>query len=273
MVPIIEVQNATVYRGQTRVFDNLSLTVPVGQHTAILGPNGAGKSTFLRLITREVYPVARNGGTVRLFGQERWNVWTLRRRLGIVSHEIQRGYPDTAKGLEVVLSGFYWSIGTWPHQNFDEQQRRRAQELMALFGVEALADVPFGEMSAGEQRRCLLARALVHDPDVLILDEPTNGLDLAARFAFLDLIRRLIAEGKTVVLVTHRVEEIVPEITHVVLLKAGRVLAAGSKTETLTDEMLSTLFDVPLTVVEANGYYQVVPRHEAFGGKRGGTGA
>ncbi len=261
METLIEVRHVTVYRGHVKVFDDLTLVVPAGQPTAILGPNGAGKSTFLKLITREIYPAVRPGSTVRLFGRERWNVWALRRRLGIVSHELQRAYPDRVLGLDVVLSGFYWSAGTWPHQAFDEGQRRRAWELMRLFGVEALAKVPFGQMSAGEQRRCLLARALVHDPEVLILDEPTNGLDLAARFAFLDLVRGLIAHGKTVIFVTHRVDEIVPEVAHVVLLKAGRVLAAGPKVEMLTDERLSTLFDVPLTVVQANGYYQVVPRH------------
>ncbi len=270
MEPLIELHQVTVYRGQTKVFDDLTLVVPSGQQTAILGPNGAGKSTFLKLITREIYPAVRPGSTVRLLGRERWNVWALRRHLGIISHELQRAYPDHVLGLDVVLSGFYWSTGTWPHQVFDEAQRQRAWELMALFGVEALARVPFGQMSAGEQRRCLLARALVHDPDVLILDEPTNGLDLAARFAFLEMVRRLIVQGKTVIFVTHRVDEIVPEVAHVVLLKDGRVLAAGSKAEMLTDERLSALFDVPLTVLQANGYYQVVPRGAALSHLAGG---
>ncbi len=259
MPPIVEMQRVTVYRGETRALDEVSLVVPEGRHTAILGPNGAGKSTFLKVLTREVYPLAQEGSHVRLFGQERWNVWDLRTRLGIVSHELQRAYPDTARGLDVVLSGFYWSIGTWPHQRFTPDQIARGREVMALFGIEHLADVPFGHMSAGEQRRCLLARALIHDPSVLILDEPTNGLDLAARFRFLALLRDLVRRGKTLLLVTHRVEEILPEVEHVILLKAGRVLAAGNKADVLTADLLSRLFEVPLTVVHVNGYYQVLP--------------
>ncbi len=263
MNPIVELRQVTAYRGETKALEEVSLTVRAGEHLVILGPNGAGKSTLLKLITRELYPAVRPESRVRLFGQERHNVWSLRRRLGIVSHELQRQYRDSVTGLDVVLSGFFWSTGTWPHQAFTPAQHEHAYQLLARFGVGALASVPFGHMSAGEQRRCLLARALVHDPAVLILDEPTNGLDVAARFAFLGLVRELMAEGKTVLLVTHRLDEVVPEIERVVLLKEGRILADGPKAEMLTDRWLTRLYGVPITVVEANGYYQVVPAGEA----------
>jgi len=259
METILEIKNAVVYRGQTKVFDGLSLEIPLGCHTAILGPNGAGKSTLLKLVTREVYPVQRDGSYVRVFGQERWNVWELRTRLGIVSHELHRGYRGHVCGMEVVLSGFYSSIGTWHHQRFRPEQIRRAVELMEMLGIVALRDTPFAEMSAGEQRRFLLARALVHDPEALILDEPMSGLDLKACFQYLDLMRRLMREGKTVILVTHRIHEIPPEVARVVLLKDGRVLADGAKTQTLTSENLSRLFDVSVELVHLNGFYQVVP--------------
>lgn len=259
MAPIVEMQQVSVRRGDTEVLQDIDLTIPQGQHTAILGPNGAGKTTLLRLITREIYPLHRPESRLRLFGHERWNVWDLRSRFGVVSHELHRVYSDHSRGLDVVLSGFYWSIGTWPHQAFRPEHHQRAREVMRWFAIEALAEKRFGEMSTGEQRRCLLARALVHDPDVLILDEPTNGLDLAGRFEFLNLIRRLARQGKTVLLVTHRVDEVVPEISYVVLLKEGRVLAAGEKEKVLTAPLLSELFDVPLTVVQANGYFQVLP--------------
>ncbi len=259
MPPVIDIRNATVYRGRTKVFDNLTLTIPEGQHTAILGPNGAGKTTFLRLLTREVYPVRRDGAYVRLFGLETWNVWDLRARLGLISHELHHAYPAHARGLDVVLSGFYASAGVWPHQTFTAAQVARARDLMATFEVAHLADTPLGQMSAGEQRRVLLARALVHDPDVLILDEPTNGLDLKARFRYIALVRRLIAAGKTIILVTHRIDDIPPEIERVILLKAGRVLADGPKSDVLTSAHLSRLFEIPLRVVQWNGFYQVVP--------------
>ncbi len=262
MAAIIDIHNATVYRGHTKVFDNLNLTIPAGQHTAILGPNGAGKTTFLKLLAREVYPVQRDGAYVRLFGLERWNVWDLRARLGLVSHELHHAYPDHVRGIDVILSGFYTSIGVWPHQEYTPAQIARAESLMEMFGIRDLARIPFGHMSAGQQRRFLLARALVHDPDVLVLDEPTNGLDLKARFQYIALIRRLLAQSKTLILVTHRIEEIPPEVQRVILLKAGRVLADGPKAHVLTSVHLSRLFEIPLSVVQWNGFYQVVPGAE-----------
>ena len=259
MERILEIKNATVYRGQRKVFDALSLEIPLGCHTVILGPNGAGKSTLLKLLTRELYPVRRDGSYVRVFGREHWNVWDLRMRLGIVSHELHHRYLGHVRGMDVVLSGFYASIGTWPRQRFHAEQIERAEQLMAMLGVAALGDTPFAEMSAGEQRRFLLARALVHDPEALILDEPMSGLDLRACFQYLDLVRRLMREGKTVILVTHRIHEIPPEVSRVVLLKEGRVLADGAKDRVLTSENLSRLFDIPLELVQRNGFYQVLP--------------
>ncbi len=268
MIPIIDIRNATVYRGPTRVFDNLTLSIPEGEHTAILGPNGAGKTTFLKLLTREVYPVQKDGAHVRLFGLERWNVWDLRARLGLVSHELHHAYPDHVRGRDVILSGFYTSIGVWPHQVYTPEQVARTDALMEMFGIRDLADTPFGQMSAGQQRRLLLARALVHDPDVLVLDEPTNGLDLKARFQYIGLVRRLIAQGKTLILVTHRIEEIPPEVERVILLKQGRVLADGPKADVLTSAHLSDLFEIEVSVVQWNGFYQVVPGEPPETGRR-----
>jgi len=259
MQKIIEIKNATVYRGQTRVFNGLSLEIPQGCNTAILGPNGAGKSTLLKLLSRELYPVRRAGSFVRIFGQERWNVWELRAHLGIVSHELQAHYLGKASGADVVLSGYYASIGTWPHQRFTAEDEERAERIMTMLGVAELSDTPFSEMSTGEQRRFLLGRALIHAPDALVLDEPTSGLDLKACFQYLDMVRRLMQDGKTVVLVTHRIHEIPPEVERVVLLKAGEVIADGAKSEVLTSPNLSRLFDTPVELVHVNGFYQALP--------------
>ncbi|RME49294.1 MAG: ATP-binding cassette domain-containing protein [Chloroflexi bacterium] len=259
MEKIVEIKNAVVYRGQTRVFDGLSLEIPLGCHTAILGPNGAGKSTLLKLLSRELYAVQHDGSYIRAFGQERWNVWDLRTRLGIVSHDLHHQYFGHVRGRDVILSGFYSSIGTWPHHQFHAEHVERANRLMEMLEIAELADTPFSKMSAGEQRRFLLARALVHDPEALILDEPTNGLDLKACFQYLDLVRRLMREGKTVVLTTHRIHEIPPEVSRVILLKSGKIIADGAKSEIFTSENLSRLFDTPVELVYLNGFYQVMP--------------
>jgi iron complex transport system ATP-binding protein len=256
---IIEIKNATVYRGQHRVFDNFSLELELGCNTAILGPNGAGKSTLLKLLARDLYPVEREGSYVRILGQERWDVWELRAHFGIVSHELQQQYVGNARGLNVILSGYYSSIDTAWHHQFSDEDTARAHHLMDMLGIADLKHRMFGEMSTGEQRRFLLGRALINDPDTLILDEPTSGLDLRACFQYLDVVRRLMHEGKTIVLVTHHIHEIPPEIARVVLLKNGEVVTIGEKRAILTDQTLSTLFDTPVKLVQANGFYQAMP--------------
>ena len=259
MQKIIEIKNITVYRGQTRVFNNLSLEIPRGCHTVILGPNGAGKSTLLKLLSREIYPVQREGSYIRLFGQERWNVWELRTHFGIVSHDLQQQYLGNARGMNVILSGYYASIDTAAHQHFSVEDTERASRIMQTLGVAELKDRMFAEMSTGEQRRFLLGRALINDPDTLVLDEPTSGLDLKACFQYLDIVRGLMRAGKTIILVTHHIHEIPPEVSRVVLLKDGAVIADGDKPEILTAANLSTLFDTPIALLHTNGFYQAVP--------------
>lgn len=259
MQKIIEIKNVTVYRGLHQVFNNLSLDIAPGCQTAILGPNGAGKSTLLKLLSRELYPVQSEDSYVRLFGQERWDVWELRSHLGIVSHDLQQQYVGNARGLNVILSGYYSSIDTAWHQQFSPEDRDLALRLMVTLGVTHLKDRMFAEMSTGEQRRFLLGRALINDPDTLVLDEPTSGLDLKAGFQYLDIVRRLMGDGKTIILVTHHIHEIPPEVSRVVLLKDGEVLADGDKSEILTDKNLSALFDTPVALARANGFYQAMP--------------
>ena len=248
-----------VYRGERKVFSDLSLSLDRGVHSVILGPNGAGKSTLLKLFSMEIYPVSHDHTRLRLFGEERWNVWELRRRLGVVSHDLQRHYLDNAYGINVILSGYYASVDTYEHQAFDDGQRMRAAKIMEDLGIGHLQDRRFGDMSTGEQRRFLLGRALVHDPDVLVFDEPTSGLDLQACFHYLALLRILMAQGKTIILVTHHVHEIPPEISRVILLKQGHIVADGSKEQLLTSANLTALFDISLQVIQANGWYQVLP--------------
>ena len=259
--PILDIKNATVYRGDTCVFTDFSLSLQEGEHVAILGPNGAGKSTFLKLLAGEVHPLPNNETHIRLFGEERWNVWDVCKRLGMVSHDLQHQYMENVTGLKVVLSGYYASIGTYGHQDFTPAQIARARVVMEELGVGFLTDRKFSEMSTGEQRRCLLGRALVHDPIALVLDEPTSGLDLTATFHYLDLVRAHMRKRKTLLLVTHHIHEIPPEVERVVLLKQGKILEDGEKRVVLTEANLSQLFDCPVSLVQANGWYQALPGH------------
>jgi len=256
---LIDIRNATVYRGDTRVFDDFSLSIREAENTAIIGPNGAGKTTLLKLLNRELYPVHRPDSYVRILGRERWNVWELRRSLGVVSHDLQTHYLGYVRGLEVVLSGYYASVGVYDYQSFDETQIANAWRIIKWLGVEDIAERVFSTLSTGQQRRFLLGRALIHEPRHLVLDEPTSGLDLKATFQYLEVIRRLMQEDRTILLVTHHIHEIPPEIERVILMSDGRIVGDGPKEEMLSDEHLSKLFDVPIHVVTANGYYQTLP--------------
>jgi iron complex transport system ATP-binding protein len=257
--PILDIQHATVYRGDTCVFSDFSFVLHEGKHTAIIGPNGVGKSTLLKLLSGEVHPVPLHETSIRLFGEEQWNVWDVRKRLGMVSHDLQHQYLDQVTGLKVLLSGFYASIGIYGHQDLTYAQLARADDMLKEMGVGFLKDKRFGEMSTGEQRRCLLGRALVHEPTVLVLDEPTSGLDVTATFHYLDLVRAYMRKEKTLLLVTHHIHEIPPEVERVVLLKGGKILQDGEKRAVLTGANLSLLFDCPVALVHANGWYQALP--------------
>lgn len=257
--PILDIEHATVYRGDIRVFLDFSFMLREGEHAVILGPNGAGKSTLLKLLAGGVHPMPLPETSIRLFGEEGANVWDARKRIGVVSHDLQRDYLICAEGLNVVLSGFYASNDIYSYQEFNEGQVSRAWEVMKELHIDAFGGRRFGHLSTGEQRRFLLGRALVHDPPVLVLDEPTSGLDVKACFHYLDLLRGQIQKGKTVLLVTHHVHEIPPEVERVVLLKEGKIVADGAKSDLLTDQRISDLFDCPIKLAQANGWYQVLP--------------
>ena len=256
---IIDFQNVTVFQGRNKVLDDFSLTIDESQSTVILGPNGSGKTTLLKLLNRELYIVEEKNSSLKIFEKDRWNVDELRSNLGVVSQHLQYGYSRSAIGLYVVLSGFYSSDGIWQHQEFDKGKLDRAKEVMDLLSITHLKDREFSTMSTGEQRKFLLARSLVNDPAVLVFDEPTSGLDMSTCFQYLEIIRELISMGKKVILVTHHIHEIPPEVTRVILLKEGRVIEDGDKDQILTNTNLTNLFDWPIRVIKENGYFQAIP--------------
>lgn len=256
-VPLIELDRACVIRGQVRVLHDLSLRIEQGQHTALLGPNGCGKSSFIKLITRELYPLAHGDGTVavRVLGQNRWQVDRLRSQLGIVTGDLSSNLSDMP-GLtveEAVLTGFFASFVVPAFREVSPEMRDRARETLAMTGALPLLQRGYAELSAGETRRVLIARALVNRPQALLLDEPSTGLDLIAREQLIATMRDLARQGITLVLVTHHIEEIIPEIERVVMLRGGKILADGARAELLRDAPLSELFGGPIRVVAQAG--------------------
>jgi iron complex transport system ATP-binding protein len=270
-VNLLELCNATVVLGGSRVLDSLTLAIRSSEHTAILGPNGAGKSTLMRLLTLQLYPLASPNGTppIRVFGRDRWDVFELRSRLGIVSADlhdrlVHGNVAGQITARDAVLSGFFASQGLFANHRVTAPMQIAASTALDLMGVSHLADATLDAVSTGEARRVLIARALVHEPKALVLDEPTRGLDLVARHAFMERVRTIARGGITILLVTHHVDEIIPEIDRVILLKRGRVAHDGVKSNVLTAAQLSDVFEAPVSVELRHGYYQVhVDRHRS----------
>jgi iron complex transport system ATP-binding protein len=266
MDPVLELLNATVIKADRRVLDGLTLTISAGEHTAIVGPNGAGKSVLVRLLTHEDRAIALEDGTspVRVFGDGNWNVFELRSQLGIVSADLHHRFVSgnsegRISGEAAVVSAFLASDGILRYGVVTEDMRRRAVEALDRMGARHLARRWLDELSSGEARRVLLARALVTSPRALVLDEPTTGLDLVARHDFMERVRQIAREGTTLILITHHIDEIVPEIERVILLQGGRVAASGPKASMLTAARLSGLFGASIAVEESDGYFYARP--------------
>jgi iron complex transport system ATP-binding protein len=265
--PLIECRDVTVYRGDVRALDRFSLTIAAGEHVAILGPNGCGKSTFIKTLTCDCYPaIEATPFTLRIMGRDRWSVADLRRMLGIVSQDLiaecRRGKssdfvecPRRVTGRETVLSGFFSSIGIAAHHDITAEMTRKAESIMERLEIAHLADRPLDELSSGEARRLVIARALVHDPAALILDEVANSLDLRAAHQLREMTRTIARSGTALVVVTHNLSEIIPEIDRVVLLRAGRVVGDGPKDRLLSSDTLTRTFDLTLEVGRRDGYF------------------
>jgi len=265
--PLIECRDVTVYRGDVRALDRLTLTIAAGEHVAILGPNGCGKSTFIKALTCECYPaIEPTPFTLRIMGRDRWSVTDLRQTLGIVTQDLiaecTRGMssdfaelPRRVSGRDTVLSGFFSSIGIATHHAVTPAMSRKADEILDRLEIAHLASRPLNELSSGEARRLVIARALVHDPAALVLDEVGNSLDLRAAHQLREMTRAIAQSGTAVLVVTHNLSEIIPEIERVILLRDGRVLDDGPKTRMLTSDTLSRTFGLPIEVGQRNGYF------------------
>jgi iron complex transport system ATP-binding protein len=264
--PLLELADATVVKGGVRILDGLTLTIRAGEHTAILGPNGAGKTTLLNLLTHDDYAFAdaERPPEVRVFGRDRWDVFDLRSQLGIISSDLHQRFvaghsAGRIRGEDAVVSGFFATRGFLINWAVTPEMRQRAYDSLERLEAGHLAGKWMDEMSTGEARRVLIARALVSEPRALILDEPSAGLDVVARLRFLETVRAIARHGTTIVLITHHVEEIIPEINRVIFLKDGRAVGDGPKASMLTAERLESLFGGPVAVSRRDGYFQVTP--------------
>jgi iron complex transport system ATP-binding protein len=256
--PFIELRNVSVVRSGRVVLHELNLRIEAGEHVAIMGPNGSGKSTLIKTITRELYPLYDRSSSMELFGQGTWNVSELRSMLGIVSNDIDPFLGRAITGHEAVLSGFFSSVGLSRHQEIKAGMSEKSDELLARLEIGHLGDRVMGEMSSGEARRVMIARALVHDPKALLFDEPSNSLDVFAQMELRRTMSLLAQSGIGLLLITHHLPDVVPEIERVIFMRGGRIVGDGSKPELLTADGLGALFGCPVQVTRQDGYYHLV---------------
>lgn len=252
-----EIEKARVWRGETLALKDFSMSLRHGESVAILGPNGAGKSTLLKVLCGELHPEADPQSHCRLFGQELWSLEELRHTIGVVTPEDVARFDPEEIAEDVVLSSLRAAFGRTREMRFSQRDRTLAADAMERLDVRHLSGREFGTLSSGEKRRFLIARALVHNPPVLVLDEPSTALDFAAAAGLTQTLRELAVEGHTLVLVTHHPGEIPPEIGRAILLDQGRVIADGPKRKALESQTLSRLFDLPLKVSWPGGWCDV----------------
>lgn len=250
----LEMNHIDVARGETIVLHDISLRIARGEQMAILGPNGCGKSTLIKTITRECYPIPNENSCMRLFGYQRWVVSELRQHLGVVEANLPSERTPVTRGSDVVIAGLLGTATLWPYQTVTAEMRERAETALGLLQARHLGEKLVGHMSAGEQRRVLIARALVHAPEMLLLDEPSNALDMAAQQELREVLRSIARMGIGILMVTHHLGDILPEMDRVLMMRAGRIYADGPKKELVRHAALADLFGANVEIVERNGY-------------------
>ncbi|QOY59998.1 ABC transporter ATP-binding protein [Thermophilibacter immobilis] len=255
--PLFWIRDASVVRAGRTILHVGDFSLSEGEHVALLGPNGAGKSTFIQLLTREVFPLWREEPPVRFRGQERPLLSEIKGALGIVSSTMHDQVRVHLPVEDIVVGGLFGTLGVPLHAEVGGAHRERARAALDRLGIVGLAGRDVMTLSTGQVRRVLVARELVRDPRVLIFDEPCTGLDPEGMYHVRQTMGALASEGRSIVLVTHYPEDIIPPIARVLLVKDGEVFADGPKADLLTSEVMSDLFDVPLVAAEQDGWYSL----------------
>ncbi len=257
--PWLELKNIDAYVQNTKIFSNLNLSLYYNENVIILGPNGAGKTTLVKLIDKTIYPVIKNNSYLRFFDQKNISLWEVRSQIGFVSKEISNRIPHNASGIEVISSGFLGRNSLRNSHPIDKVQNQIVHEIMQMLSIVHLGVACYGSLSDGEKRILIIARALINNPQILVLDEPLINLDIRSRFQILNILGKLYHQNTTIIQVTHDLDNISKKITRVLLLKGGKIIKDGSPNQCLKSDILSKVYETPIEVISTKDFYKVLP--------------
>ena len=254
-----DLKNINVYIDQKEILSNINIKLNFGENILILGPNGSGKSTFLKLLNRSIYPITSNNSSLKLFNKEEINIWDLRKKIGFLFKEMEQRVSNGVNLYDVIISGFSGTFNSRYSKSLSERSKIKIDNLTNEWGLNNIISNEFKSLSDGQKRRALLARALVYEPDILVLDEPFCNLDIKSNFILNRNLSKLIEQSVNIVYVTHNLESILPKTNRVILIKEGTVLKDGSPHELINSKTLSDLFNISINVIEQKGYWRMVP--------------
>lgn len=258
-IPWLELKNIEVWINNKNVLSKLTLNLNYGDNIVILGPNGAGKTSLIKLIERSVYPIVSKDSKIRYFGEKNISLWDIRSKIGFVTLNIQNRICSTTKSADAICSGFFGTNKLLKYQSLTQSQKTRFRRLLEYLSIESIASNNFGNLSEGEKRTVLIARALINQPEIIILDEPTCNLDFKSKHKILEVLDKLSKDEITLVQVTHNLDSISKQTNRVIFLKNGIVKEDSTPSKCLTSSKLSDLFDTPLTIINSNSYWQALP--------------
>ena len=255
----LELRNVSVVRDGRYILKSVDLDIMKGENVAVIGPNGSGKTTLIKLLRGDIHPYydEDSPASMRIFGMERWNLFDVRSRMGVVSMDLQNMFRTDTKVYEVICSGFFNSLDVFRNHTVTEEMVSKVHSCALMMGIDDLLTRAIENLSLGEMRRALIARAMVTDPDLLVLDEPMTGLDIVMKSKFRAMFDILIEKGVSIVMITHELTDIPTSVRRIVMIRDGEVFADGPKEELLTDTLVSDLYGEPIKVESNQGIYRM----------------
>ena len=254
-------RNIDVCIDQKKILSNINIDLNYGENTVILGPNGSGKSTFLKLLNRSIYPITSRGSSLKLFNKENINIWDLRRKIGFLFKEMEDRVNRGVTLYDLISSGFSGAFNSCYSNLISKSDRIKIENLINEWELDKIINNEFNSLSDGQKRRALLARALVYEPNLLVLDEPFCNLDMKSRFILNNNLNNLISKSINILYVTHNLESILTTTNRVILIKEGKIINVGNPNEIIKSKIISDLFQIPVNIIKQDEYWRCIPEN------------